>query len=227
MGLIPDWQPIYYQPDELDLPYFIPDTLEARADVAAQYTTISRLDQGVGLILQELKDAGLEENTLVIYTSDNGVPFPNGRTNFYDSGLREPMFISSPLHKERRNQVTYSLASLLDVVPTLIDWYSLSNQNQGRKLTGRSLLPLLIQGKNSISNFNYYNVYSVEPNNTKNEAIFASHNLHEVTMYYPMRAIRTHQYKLIHNINYYTPFPIDQDLYVSPTFQVQQCFFKF
>lgn len=61
----------------------------------------------------------------------------------------------------------------------------------------------------------------VEPNNTKDEAIFASHNLHEVTMYYPMRAIRTQRYKLIHNINYYTPFPIDQDLYVSPTFQVK------
>lgn len=142
MGLIPDWQPIYYQPDELILPYFIPDTLEARRDVAAQYTTISRLDQGVGLILEELKNAGHLDDTLVIYSSDNGVPFPNGRTNLYDSGLREPMFISSPLHKERRNKVTYSLASLLDVVPTLIDWYGLSAAN----LTGRSLLPLLIQG---------------------------------------------------------------------------------
>lgn len=146
MGLIPDWQPIYYQPDELILPYFIPDTIEARRDLAAQYTTISRLDQGVGLILQELKNAGHGEDTLVIYSSDNGIPFPNGRTNFYDSGLREPMFISSPLHKERRNQVTYSLASLLDVVPTLIDWYGLSNGSQAGSLTGRSLLPLLIKG---------------------------------------------------------------------------------
>lgn len=41
-------------------------------------------------------------------------------------------------------------------------------------------------------------------------------------MYYPMRAIRTQRYKLIHNINYYSPFPIDQDLYISPTFQVKQ-----
>lgn len=47
MGVIPDWQPIYYQADELQLPYFIPDTLAARQDVAAQYTTISRLDQGL------------------------------------------------------------------------------------------------------------------------------------------------------------------------------------
>lgn len=42
---------------------------------------------GVGLILEELENAGLKNNTLVIYTSDNGIPFPNGRTNLYDSGL--------------------------------------------------------------------------------------------------------------------------------------------
>ena len=38
-------------------------------------------------------------------------------------------------------------------------------------------------------------------------------------MAYPMRYARTWRYKLIHNINYWTPFPIDQDFYLSPTFQ--------
>lgn len=52
------------------------------------------------------------------------------------------------------------------------------------------------------------------------EAVFASHSLHEVTMYYPMRAIRTKDYKLIQNLNYLMPFPIDQDFYLSPSFQV-------
>jgi len=51
-------------------------------------------------------------------------------------------------------------------------------------------------------------------------AVFASHIHHEVTMYYPMRAVRTKRYKLIHNINYKMPFPIDQDFYISPSFQV-------
>lgn len=210
MGLIPDWQPIYYQPDELILPYFIPDTIEARKDVAAQYTTISRLDQGVGLILDELKRANFAENTLIIYTSDNGIPFPNGRTNFYDSGVAEPMFISSPVHKERRNQVTNSLTSLLDVVPTVLDWFNITidetNSVYDTKLTGKSLLPLLV----------------AEPTNKTNEAVFGSHNLHEITMYYPMRMIRTQKYKLIHNINYKSTFPIDQDFYLSPTFQVKR-----
>ena len=46
MGYIPDWKPQYYNPDEILVPYFIPNTTQARKDIAAQYTTISRLDQG-------------------------------------------------------------------------------------------------------------------------------------------------------------------------------------
>lgn len=46
MGLIPDWHPIYYQWEQIDIPYYVPDTKPARQDLAAQYTTISRLDQG-------------------------------------------------------------------------------------------------------------------------------------------------------------------------------------
>ena len=56
--------------------------------MADQYTTISRLDQGVGLLLEELKQWQLEDDTLVIFSSDNGIPFPSGRTNFYDPGSK-------------------------------------------------------------------------------------------------------------------------------------------
>lgn len=153
MGTIPDWNPIYYQWEQVHLPYFVQDTEAARRDIAAQYTTISRLDQGVGLVLKELEDAGFKDNTLVMYTSDNGIPFPNGRTNLYDPGMAEPMIISSPYHKDRRNQVTYSMTSLLDIAPTILDWFNVSyqvdqsNQTPEVTLTGKSLLPLLIEGK--------------------------------------------------------------------------------
>ena len=46
MGNIPDWKPTHYTPDEVLVPPFVPDTPASRADIAAQYTTISRLDQG-------------------------------------------------------------------------------------------------------------------------------------------------------------------------------------
>ncbi|XP_012058673.1 PREDICTED: N-sulphoglucosamine sulphohydrolase [Atta cephalotes] len=208
MGTIPDWNPIYYQWEQVKVPYYVQNTEAARRDIATQYTTISRLDKGVGLVLEELKNAGFKDNTLVIYTSDNGIPFPNGRTNLYDPGMAEPMMMSSPIHGHRKNSVTYSMTSLLDIVPTVLDWFNVtyldenSNEVSSLQLTGKSLLPLLLE----------------EPieNNT---AIFASQTHHEVIMYYPMRAIRTKRHKLIHNINYRMPFPIDQDFYVSPTFQ--------
>ena len=49
--------------------------------------------------------------------------------------------------------------------------------------------------------------------------VFGSHNFHEITMSYPMRYVRSKRYKLIHNLNYPVAFPIDQDFYLSPTFQ--------
>ena len=51
MGLIPDWTPVTYSPDDVVVPYFVPDTPAARADIAAQYTTMSRLDQGINIPL--------------------------------------------------------------------------------------------------------------------------------------------------------------------------------
>ena len=46
MGTIPDWEPVKYDPDKVLVPYFVQDTPVARNDIAKQYTTISRLDQG-------------------------------------------------------------------------------------------------------------------------------------------------------------------------------------
>lgn len=207
MGWIPDWKPQYYTPEQVKVPYFIPDTPAARADLAAQYTTVSRLDQGVGLVLSELRDAGFENNTLVIYSSDNGIPFPNGRTNLYWSGTAEPMLVSSPEHLQRWGESSNSYVSLLDITPTVLDWfsvpypnYSIFGKDKKVLLTGKSLLPALV---------------SEQPWST----IYGSQNHHEVTMYYPMRSLYFQQYHLIQNLNFKMPFPIDQDFYVSPTFQ--------
>lgn len=101
------------------------------------------------------------------------------------------------------------MVSLLDIVPTVLDWfsipyphYSIAKHHKTVQLTGKSLIPTLVK----------------EPHKYW-DTVFASHNLHEVTMYYPMRVIRNRSFKLIHNLNYRMPFPIDQDLYISPTFQ--------
>ena len=68
---------------------------------------------GIGLVLAELREAGYENDTLVIYSSDNGIPFPNGRTNLYGSGTAEPMLVSSPEHRERWGGTSQAYVSLL------------------------------------------------------------------------------------------------------------------
>lgn len=199
MGVMPDWTPNIYDPQEVQVPYFVPDTPAAREDIAAQYTTIGRFDQGIGLVLDELRASGHDEDTVIIYSSDNGIPFPSGRTNLYDPGLAEPLLISSPFSRERWGQVSTAMVSLLDIAPTILDVFGLPRP---ASLTGKSLIPLLCS----------------EPDSGWNR-VFASQSLHEVTMYYPMRAVRTRQHKLIENLNYKMPFPIDQDFFISPTFQ--------
>ncbi|KAL5017930.1 hypothetical protein ScPMuIL_003652 [Solemya velum] len=206
-GVIPDWKPVTYKPSDVVVPYFIQDTPAARQDIANQYTTISRLDQGVGLMLEELRLSGHLNDTLVIYTSDNGIPFPNGRTNLYDPGIAEPLLVSSPFDQKRWGEITDEMVSLVDILPTVLDWFGLKYPEYKLlknpvHLTGKSLLPIL------------------ESKQKQNwDKVYASHNLHEVTMYYPMRVLRTPQYKLIHNLNSKMPFSIDQDFYISPTFQ--------
>lgn len=108
-------------------------------------------------MLKELQAAGHADDTLVIYTSDNGIPFPSGRTNLYEAGMREPLVVASPAEGARRGQASGALVSLLDVAPTVLDWLavpapeaSLSNDvwHDDRP---RSLLPILVKGTPSES----------------------------------------------------------------------------
>ncbi|XP_050390250.1 N-sulphoglucosamine sulphohydrolase-like [Patella vulgata] len=201
-GVIPDWTPTYYTPDEVKVPYFMPDTPAARQDLVNFYKTLSRMDQGIGLFMNELESAGFGDNTLVLYSADNGIPFPNAKTNLYESGMMEPFMISSPLHKENWGKQTEALASTMDITPTVLNWFNVSVPTNYFKLTGRSLLGAVADTDSPDYPF-----------------VFSSHNFHEVTMYYPMRVIRTTKYRLIHNLNYHAPYAIATDLFAAPTFQ--------
>lgn len=100
-------------------------------------------------MLKELEAAGHGHDTLVIYTSDNGIPFPSGRTNFYDPGLREPLIMHSPDPGARRNEASGALVSLLDLTPTVLDWFGVRTPrhiDHEWRDRPRSLLPILNKG---------------------------------------------------------------------------------
>lgn len=122
--------------------------------------------------------------------------------------MAEPYLVSSPDAPERWGQLSDAFVSLLDIVPTTLDWlgvhfptYKIFSHNKVQ-LTGRSLLPVLKQ----------------EPTSGW-ETVFASHDLHEVTMYYPMRVIQKKNLKLIHNLWYKMPYPIALDIFTSFTYK--------
>ncbi|XP_072044598.1 N-sulphoglucosamine sulphohydrolase-like [Amphiura filiformis] len=211
MGIIPDWQPVWYQPEDVIVPPYLPDTPATRADIAAQYTSISRMDAVIGMVMTELTKFGYLDDTLIMFTSDNGIPFPNAKTNLYEPGMGTPMLISSPVDTHRWGLISVAMTSTLDITPTVLDWFQLDYPNYdivGKKvnLTGRSMLRLVED----------------EPTVGWDDA-YASHVEHEATMYYPMRVLRSKhggsKMRLIHNLNNRAPYPIAGDIYPSPTYQ--------
>ena len=203
MGTIPDWTPVEYMPEDVE----VPDTPVSHMDIAALHCSVSQMDQGVGLFLKSLQDFGYDKNTIVILTSDNGIPFLNAKTSLYEPGMGEPMIISNPMAPERWGQETEALASTTDIVPTIMDWFNLKYSEYKLfsptvTLQGKSLLPVL----------------NTEPTTGYDTAI-SSHTFHEVTMYYPMRVVRDKSHRLIHNLNLKMPYLIAGDLFHSPTFQ--------
>lgn len=195
-----DWpsvQRITYDPAKVTIPAHLPDTPEVRQDLADYYESISRLDSGIGLLLESLQKTGRAADTLVIFLSDNGRPFPGAKTTLYDAGIHLPLIIASPTQKRGiRNE---AMVSWIDIVPTILEWTGASAPKD-YKLAGRSLLPILEQNRPS----GWHRV-------------FASHGFHEIQQYYPMRALRTRQYKYIVNLAASLPFPIAGDIASSAT----------
>jgi len=189
-----------YDPSQVPVPGFLPDEPEVREELADQYTSIDRLDRGVGMVLERLRRSGRYDDTLIIYISDNGIPFPGAKTTVYDSGVRLPMIVSAPGVAEpglvNRNMVSY-----VDLLPTILEWTG--SAGPGYPLPGRSFLPVL----------------NVERSGDW-ETVYHSHIFHEITMYYPMRSVRTRRYRYILNLFPELEYPFATDLFASKTWQV-------
>jgi N-sulfoglucosamine sulfohydrolase len=190
-----------YNAAQLTLPGYLPDTPEVRRDLAQYYEAVSRLDSGVGLLVAALRASGHLDDTLIIFMSDNGAAFPGAKTTLYDAGIRLPLIVRAPDQSKHgvRNQ---AMVSWIDILPTILEWTG-TRANPGYALPGRSLVPMLAQADDNSRN-----------------AIFASHSFHEINQYYPMRAVRTRQYKYIANLAFQLPYPIAGDIASSPSWQV-------
>ena len=189
---------VRYDPKDVLVPPHLPDQPEVRKDLAEYYQSVSRLDRGVGEVLEALREDGQLDSTLIIFVSDNGIPFPGAKTTLYEAGLHLPFLIAGPgVPAGRTNN---ALVSWVDIAPTVLDHAGAKGPKY--QLPGRSLLPIL-----------------ADDNPKGFDTVYASHQFHEVTMYYPMRSVITPRYKLIVNLAPEREFPFASDLWGSPSWQ--------
>lgn len=128
--------PVTIRPEDVSVPPYYPDTSKVRRDIARVYSNTTIMDREFGEILQEVKDAGLLDETIIIFYSDHGGPLPRGKREIYDSGLRSPMIIRFP-NGWFAGAVVDDLVSFVDMPPTLL---SLANIQPPDYMHGQAFL---------------------------------------------------------------------------------------
>lgn len=112
------------QPDDtlgITVPPYILDNPAARSDHAALQGSIRQADRQAGVVLRALAEAGLADNTIVIFTPDHGLANPRAKATLYRPGLEIAMIWRWPAGGIAGGRVSESLMSNVDVVPTLFD----------------------------------------------------------------------------------------------------------
>ncbi len=124
----------------IEPPQFLPDNPIVREDLADYFHAIEQQDAELLEIIDALEQAGELDNTLLIVTSDNGMPFPRAKATNYEYGVRVPLAISWPI-KIQANQTSKAIVNLADLAPTLLAAARVEAPNS---MNGRNLLPLLL-----------------------------------------------------------------------------------
>jgi len=172
--------------EDVKVPPFLPDTPAVRSDILDYYFEIERFDRDVGAMLKLLEDASQLDNTLVVVTSDNGLPSPRGKAPCYDAGTRTPLAIRWPT-RVKGGRVVEDSVSLTDLAPTFLEAAGLKPLPE---MTGHSLLSVLTSGKSG----------HVDP--TRDKVFFGRERHASVragNLGYPIRAIRTAEFLYLRN----------------------------
>lgn len=224
---------VFFDPAEVTVPPFLSDTPETRQELAQYYQSCSRIDAGVARLVEILRQAGLYDKTLFVFTSDHGMAFSGGKTTVYEGGLRVPMVVRDPYQTVRGFQ-TDAMISHIDITPTLVDYADGLDRAANRPAKFADARPADPTGgaafqpenRNAGKPFERYHgrswLHTLKDPTAKHwDTIFASHTFHEIQMYYPMRAVRDDSYKLIWNIAHGLPYPFASDLWVASSWQAQ------
>ncbi|MWG33863.1 sulfatase family protein [Halomarina oriensis] len=181
---VPDGTYDRYDPDTMDLPSFLPDTPDVRERLAEYRSLITGVvDPAVGRVVDLLDERGLAGETLLVVTTDHGIPFERAKATCFDAGLACALVVRPPARSSATpapaGTVRDELLSGVDLAPTLLDLVGVEPPD--RDLDGRSFAPLVTGvGEHS-----------------PRERLFAEQTWHAGLS--PSRAIRTPEYKFVMN----------------------------
>ena len=137
-----------YTPKDVVIPDFLPETTEIKQQFLNYINSVKRGDDCVGSIMDVLKSSPMKENTIVIFLSDHGMPFPFAKSTVYQNGLKTPFIVSWPAKLKPRKDDT-TLLSAVDIAPTLLDIVGL---NQPVAMSGKSIYPALKSANEALEN---------------------------------------------------------------------------
>lgn len=167
-------------PDDVVIPARIFDTPETRVEMTRYVQGAEQIDRRVGQTQDLIRKYLEPNNTLVMYTSDHGMPWPFAKWSLYETGIRTPMIVAWP-GRIQPGTTTNAMVSWIDLIPTLID---LAGGNAPDEIDGRSFAKVLFGETQQ-----------------HRDVIFATHKGDNEKNVYPIRSVRKGNWKYIRNLH--------------------------
>ncbi|WP_186776299.1 sulfatase family protein [Rubripirellula reticaptiva] len=167
-------------PEDVVIPPKIFDTPEARVEMSRYVEGAEAIDRRVGQTRQLIAKHLNLDNTMLVYTSDHGMPWPFAKWSLYETGIRTPLIAVWP-GKIKPSSSTDAMVSWIDLMPTLID---LAGGTSPSGIDGRSFAKVLFG--ESVKH---------------RDVIFATHKGDNEKNVYPIRSVRVGKWKYIRNLH--------------------------
>ncbi|PCI08415.1 MAG: sulfatase [Flavobacteriaceae bacterium] len=110
--------PLTVNPDAVKVPPYLPDTKATRKTIARHYSNVELMDKEVAVIINQLREDGLYDNTIIFFYSDHGGPLPRQKREIYDSGLHVPFMIKDI--NSKTIGTNDQMISFVDLAPTIL-----------------------------------------------------------------------------------------------------------
>ncbi|QSX00241.1 sulfatase family protein [Haloterrigena alkaliphila] len=198
-------------PDTVEPLEFLPDRPGTRSDIAGMNGMVRAIDDGVGTIVDALENAGLAEDTLLVFTTEHGLAMPRAKGTCFDAGLEAALLMAQP-GTLASGRVVDDLVSNVDVFATLLDIADASVpgvDTDGGDIAGQSLAPLLFDDRKGGGANGAAGTDAYEPR----DRVFSGMTWHD--RYNPIRSIRTGRWKYVRNFWHLPAVYMTTDVFCS------------